>query len=282
MSAPGRAPDSQRAAAASRSVADLRAAIERVRERLEAAARRAGRDPAQITVVAVSKTQPAAAVAAAVEAGLRHFGESRVQEAAAKIPEVARLLGSSQQQPVWRLVGHLQMNKARHAVELFATVDSVDSVRLARTLAQHLSASRPPADRAEQGGQPGVRASTLPSDASPAAKLPILLEVYVGDDPARPGFRPAELVEATAQVLEFPALRVDGLMTVAPLGWDAAATRRAFRQVCALRDLLATTYPRVDFQHLSMGMSDDFELAVEEGSTMVRIGRALFGPRGAR
>jgi pyridoxal phosphate enzyme (YggS family) len=154
----------------------------------------------------------------------------------------------------WHMIGHLQTNKAGQAVELFSMVQSVDSLKLAQAL-----------DR---------RAVALG-----AKRLPVLLEVYVGDDPERPGFRPDSLLDAAAQIIELPGLEVRGLMTVAPLGLDQAATRAAFKSVRELRDKLASAHPRVHFGDLSMGMSDDFELAVEEGSTMVRIGRAIFGSR---
>ncbi len=236
---------------------DLRENTERIRERVSAAALRAGRDPAAVTLIAVSKTHPAEVVVEALRAGLVHFGENRVQEAAEKIPEVARLAAHSNgRRPVWHLIGHLQTNKAKAAAQLFQTVDSVDSVRLATALG----------GRVDPAGEP----------------LPVLLEVYLGDDPGRPGFRLGEVERAVEAVLAVPGISARGLMTVAPLGLDAAATRRVFRQVRELRDRLAAAYPRVDFHQLSMGMSEDFELAVEEGSTAVRIGRALFGPRETR
>jgi pyridoxal phosphate enzyme (YggS family) len=150
------------------------------------------------------------------------------------------------------MVGHLQTNKAASAVELFDRVDSVDSEKLAQALSRRLA-----------HGQ----------------ELSILLEVYVGDDARRPGFRPHELVEATGRILEVPGIRVEGLMTIAPLGGDA---RAAFRHVNALKQTLSESFPRVHFGVLSMGMSDDYVLAIEEGSTEVRIGTALFGPRKPR
>ena len=241
------------------SAPDIQTNLARVCEQVDAAARRVGRDPSEITLLGVTKTHSAAVVVQAVQVGLMSLGENRVQEAAVKIPEVDRLLAAQGQllRPRWHMVGHLQTNKARAAVGLFDTVDSVDSLRLAQTL-----------DRAVQaeGGGP----------------LPVLLEVYFGDDPSRTGFRPDQVSDAAGQILELPHLDVEGLMTIAPLGWDEAATRGVFRALRDLRDRLARAYPRSHWRHLSMGMSEDFVPAIEEGSTIVRIGRAIFGPREAR
>jgi pyridoxal phosphate enzyme (YggS family) len=175
-------------------------------------------------------------------------GENRVQEAASKFPEVRRLLGGAGL-PTFHMVGHLQSNKAAAAVGLFDRVDSVDSLKVAQALSRRLN-----------GG----------------AELPVLIEVYVGDDPSRPGARPEALVELVGQVLEVPGLRVEGIMTIAPLGGGA---RAAFNQVRRLKEGLSQSFPRVHFGVLSMGMSDDYLEAIEEGSTEVRIGTALFGPR---
>jgi PLP dependent protein len=225
--------------------------LRRVADRIAAAAARAGRDPAEVALVGVTKTHPPERVVAGVRAGLRVLGENRVQEAAAKIGAVDEMLRSQGlAPPTWHLIGHLQSNKVAHALRLFQVIESVDSVHLAEAL--------------------NKRAAT---------RVPILLEVYVGEDPARPGFRPAELEPALGAIAALPGLEVRGLMTVAPLGWGADATRGAFARVRGLRDSLAARYPHVHLGVLSMGMSDDFELAVEEGSTSVRIGRALFGRR---
>ena len=225
--------------------------LARVRESIAEAARRAGRQPEEITLVGVSKTHAPEAIVAAIGAGLRHVGENRVQEAAEKFPTVRQLL-SGDAAPVFHMIGHLQTNKAGSAVGLFDRVDSVDSLKLAQALSRRLDGPR---------------------------ELPVLIEVYVGNDPKRPGVRPEELVETVGRVLEVPGLRVEGLMTVAPL--DAAA-RAAFIRVRNLKVTLSESFPRVNFGVLSMGMSDDFQLAIEEGSTEVRIGTALFGPRTPR
>ena len=222
--------------------------IERVTDSIAEAAVKAGRRPDEITLVGVSKTRPPERIAEAVRAGLRHIGENRVQEAAEKFPRVMELL-AGQEPPVCHLVGHLQTNKAAAAVGLFDRVDSVDSLKLAQALVRRL-----------EGGR----------------VLPVLIEVYVGDDPGRPGVRPAELVEVVGQILEVPGLRVEGLMTVAPLGGDA---RAAFASVREQKLTLSKAFPAVHFGVLSMGMSDDYRAAISEGSTEVRIGTALFGPR---
>jgi pyridoxal phosphate enzyme (YggS family) len=221
-----------------------------LRDNIAAAALQAGRQPDEITLVGVSKTRPAESVVAAIAAGLVHFGENRVQEAALKIPLVKQ--GRDGQPILFHMIGHLQSNKAGSAVGLFDSIDSVDSLHLAQALGRRLQLD----GRGEL--------------------LAVRLEVYVGDDAHRPGLRPDHLVEAAGQILEVPGLRVEGLMTVAPLGGDA---RAAFARVRALKDTLAETFPRVHFGVLSMGMSDDYVLAIQEGSTEIRIGTALFGPR---
>ena len=214
--------------------------------RIAAAAARAGRDPAGVTLVAVSKTVSAARVRAAVAARLDVLGENRVQEAAGKIPEVP---GAR-----WHLLGPLQSNKARRAVELFDMIQAVDSDDLVRRL-----------DR-------------IAAEVRPGRPLSILLQVNVADDPAKAGFGAEALEAVIPRMLDLPNLRIDGLMTIGRLVETAEAARPTFR---ALRDLsaaLRTRWPRLGSE-LSMGMSDDYEVAVEEGATLVRVGRALFGER---
>jgi pyridoxal phosphate enzyme (YggS family) len=225
--------------------------LARVRDSIAEAAERAGRQVDEITLIGMSKTRPAEAIAEAVRAGLRHVGENRVQEAVEKLPTVHQLL-VGEPTPVFHMVGHLQTNKAGIAVGIFDRVDSVDSLKLAQALSRRLNGAR---------------------------ELPVLVEVYVGDDANRPGVRPEQAIDAVGAILEVPGLRVEGLMTVAPLGGDA---RAAFIQVRELKVTLSETFPRVHFGVLSMGMSDDYLVAIEEGSTEVRIGTALFGPRMTR
>jgi pyridoxal phosphate enzyme (YggS family) len=222
--------------------------LERVTDSVAEVALAAGRRPDEITLVGASKTRSPERIAEVVQAGLRHIGENRVQEAAEKFPLLRQSLRDVEW-PVCHLIGHLQTNKAGTAVGLFDRIDSVDSVKLAQALGRRL-----------EGGR----------------ILPVLVEVYVGDDPERPGVRINELVDVVGQILEVPGLRVDGLMTVAPLGGDA---RTAFLRVRQQKEILAAAFPAVNFGVLSMGMSDDYREAIREGSTEVRIGTALFGPR---
>lgn len=216
--------------------------LDAVRGRIAAACARAGRDPAGVTIVAVSKSFGPDAVLDLYRAGQRHFGENRVQEAAAKIPEVARA-GAT---PVWHLVGHLQTNKVTAALRLFAILHSVDSLKLAEAIARR--AERP---------------------------VDILLEVNVAREPAKYGFDPSEVSRAVKAVSQLPNLNLRGLMTVAPLVENPEDVRPVFRTLRELRDAHGLA-------ELSMGMTNDFEVAVEEGATLVRIGRALFGERQER
>ena len=222
-----------------------------VRERIDAAAIRAGRRSGDIALMAVSKTFPAARIREAYEAGVRLFGENRVQEFAGKIDSLRDLRDAE-----FHLIGHLQSNKAGKAVELFAAVDSVDSLRLA----QKLNAS------AEQSGK----------------KISALIEINVGGETAKsgvaPGSRELEKLLSGAQAL--PHLKFRGLMTVPPFGDDPQQARPYFRQLRELRDQIAAKkLPALDVSTLSMGMSHDFEVAIEEGSTCVRVGTAIFGAR---
>lgn len=237
----------------------IRRNVERVWERIARAAARSGRAGTDVTLVAVTKGHPPEFVVAAYRAGVRDFGENRVQEAAAKIPEVNRLLSSAGEAgtlpPVrWHLIGHLQTNKVRHACSLFQVVHSVDSLRLAEAL-----------NRAN---------SRLGSNP-----LPVLLEVNVAREDSKFGLPPEAVIAAAGHVLELPSLRLVGLMTVAPRVAHPETVRPVFQQLRLLSESLRRCYPRLGWLHLSMGMTDDFEVAVEEGATMVRVGRAIFGER---
>ena len=211
-----------------------------VRQRIDAACKRAGRSAGDVTLVGVSKGAPARAVAEACAAGLTDVGENRVQEAAAKIPAVSAL----SHQPTWHLIGHLQTNKAKTATRLFDILHSVDSLRLAQALSR----------RANE-------------------RLPVLLEVNVAQDAAKFGFAPEEVTSALAAIAALPNLDVRGLMTIAPLTDDPETSRPVFRRLRELGDAL-------NLAELSMGMTGDFEVAIEEGATMIRVGRAIFGPGG--
>jgi PLP dependent protein len=230
---------------------DLAGNLRRVTDEIGQAAVRAGRGASEVTLVGVSKTHTAEEVVAIIRAVLWHIGENRVQEAQAKFPRVLSLLGDASP-PAFHMVGHLQTNKVHAAVGLFQRVDSVDNVKLAQALSRR-----------------------VPDGST----LPILVEVYVGDDASRPGVRPPALVDVVGSVLELPRLRVEGLMSMAPLGANA---RAAFAEVRALKESLSAAFPAVHFGVLSMGMSEDYREAILEGSTEVRIGTALFGPRQSR
>lgn len=220
--------------------------LEGVRKRIARAAIRAGREASDITIVAVSKTFPAAAIRSAFEAGLRHFGENRVQEWESKQPELRDLAAT------WHLVGHLQSNKARRAVHLFSRVDSVDSLALARKL-----------DAAAVEKQ---------------KKLPVLIEVQLSEEAAKSGVAESELPALGEAISNLPHLELLGLMTVPPYSDDPERVRAYFQKLRKRRDEL----PRVlgkSLPVLSMGMSHDFEVAIEEGATEIRIGTAIFGER---
>jgi pyridoxal phosphate enzyme (YggS family) len=244
-------------------VAAFEAARAVVLERIARACATAGRDPAAVRLVAVSKTVPAERIRAAVAAGLTTLGENRVQEAESK---VAAVPGAR-----WHLIGPLQSNKARRAVETFETIESVDSVELAARLDRVVRDLR----RLE----PDV---PVPEDL----RLPVLLQVNVDDDPAKAGFQPIDLQPAIASLARLGALRIDGLMTIGRLVDDPEAARPTFRRLGELSAELrahAPTDPRAPGPglgpELSMGMTDDYPIAVEEGATIVRVGRALFGAR---
>jgi len=226
--------------------------IDSVRKRIEAAARRAGRDPAEITLVAVSKTQPPEAVVAATRAGLHLFGENRVEEAGPKAEAVARLLAPAAA-PTWHMVGHVQSRKAADVLPWAAMVHSVDSVKLAERLSRFC---------VEAGLQ-----------------RTILLEVNVTGETSKYGLAPEELPGAVEATAPLPGLRLEGLMTMAPIAAEPESVRPVFVRLRALKETMAQRYPGVSWRHLSMGMTDDFEVAIEEGATMVRIGRAIFGER---
>ena len=233
-------------------IGDVAAARERVLATIAEAAHRAGRDPTLVRLVAVTKQVPAERVQAAVAAGLTELGENRVQEAAAKIPLVSA--GTAEVAPRWHLVGPLQSNKARRAVELFEVVESVDSLDLA------------------------VRLDRLTRELRPGRPLPVLLQVNVDADPAKAGFSPAALERELAAIVALDGLRVEGLMTVGRLVPTAEAARPTFRALRELSERLRGSQPGLGGD-LSMGMTDDYGVAVEEGATIVRIGRALFGER---
>lgn len=232
----------------------LAARLAEVRERIAAAARLAGRGPEEICLIAVSKTHSAATVAAAIRSGLRVFGESRVQEA---IEKQRAIRSSSQPLPAieWHLIGHLQANKARFVPETFQWIHSLDSIVLARRV----------------------------GDASHAAGVTInaLIQVNVAGDSRKHGITPQELHPLVESLLQanISGLSMRGLMTIGRLDAGLADTQRVFAQLRTLRDGVSRTFGLREFRELSMGMTADFEAAIAEGATMVRVGSAVFGDR---
>ncbi len=229
----------------------IRDNVMRVQERIAADAQKSGRRGQEVTLIGVSKTQPAEAVRAAYEAGLRHFGENRVQEWEGKRGALGDL------QATWHLVGHLQSNKAGRAGAIFHSVDSVDDFAVAQRL-----------DRARSA-----------SDA--LQKLRVLLEVRVAPEETKSGVEIANARVLAEQIATLPTLELAGLMCIPPFLEDAEKARPYFRSLRQLRDELATKLGRA-FPALSMGMSHDFEVAIEEGATEVRIGTAIFGSRATK
>ncbi len=216
-----------------------------IQQRIAAACARAGRDPSSVTLIAVSKTHPPAAIQLAADAGLLTFGENKVQEAKAKIPLCPGKLR-------WHFIGHLQSNKCRDAVELFSMIQSVDSLALAQELNKRCEAA--------------------------AKTMPVLLEVNVAGEASKFGYPPERLLAELVALNALPRLEIHGLMTVPPYVTDPEKARPHFRRLRELKTecekILGAPLP-----HLSMGMSGDFEVAIEEGATMVRVGTALFGER---
>jgi len=223
----------------------------RVQERIAAAARKAGRRSEEITLIGVAKTQPAEAIRVAYEAGLRHFGENRVQEWEGKRGALGDL------QATWHLVGHLQGNKAARAAGLFQSVDSVDDFALAQRL-----------DRARDG-------------QNAERKLRVLLEVRVEEEESKSGVRAEQAAALVAKVVALSHLELAGLMCIPPFLEDVEQVRPYFRRLRELRDSFAHTIGR-GLPVLSMGMSHDFEVAIEEGATEVRVGTAIFDSRTAK
>jgi len=235
---------------------DIAAHLRSVQARIADAALRTGRDPAQIRLVAVTKTLSTDRIGAAYALGLRHFGENRVEEAAGKVSALPPDI-------TWHMIGHIQSRKAKQVVQLMHCIHSVDSLRLAVRL-DRLSVRR-------------------------LSPLPVLLEINVAGESSKSGFPAARwsadpherqsLFSGIGQLLALPHLKVEGLMTIAPIVAEAEQARPVFASLRRLRDELGSQFPGSDWPHLSMGMTDDFEIAIEEGATIVRIGRAIFGQR---
>jgi len=224
---------------------DLAANLDLIRQRIASACDRAGRDSSSVTLLAVTKSQPPEAVRAAADLGLTLFGENKVQEAKAKIPLCPGRLR-------WHMIGHLQTNKCHDAVELFEMIQGVDSLHLAQEINK----------RAEQASK----------------TMPVLLEVNVAGESTKFGYQPEKLLAELKAINALPRVEVHGLMTMAPWTSEPEKVRPVFRRLRELKaqceEVLGAPLP-----HLSMGMTSDFEVAIEEGATLVRIGTALFGPR---
>jgi pyridoxal phosphate enzyme (YggS family) len=217
----------------------IRENIQEVQKRIETACKRSGRLLHEITLVAVTKSVDAAAIASAYEYGIKHFGENRVQEAEKKIEELATL----RQSITWHMIGHVQTNKVKPVTRLFNIVQSVDSIRLATSLNMQTQGT-----------------------------LPILVQVNVSGENTKSGFSVDEVNTAISEINHLSHLDIKGLMTIAPWTDNMEEIRSVFRTLRELRDKLG-------LEHLSMGMTDDYEIAIEEGATIVRIGRAIFGKR---
>jgi PLP dependent protein len=224
----------------------LRESLPRVRERIAASLERAGRPPDSTAIVAVTKCHPVEAARAALSAGLRMLGENRVQELESK----RATLGTAAE---WHLIGHLQRNKVRKALALIDLLHSLDSLRLAHVVAAE----------AERAG----------------LLVPVLVQVNVSGEATKGGFNADQIIETVGTACDLPTLRVRGLMTMAPWTEDEGILRQTFRRMRELSERCAREIPGFVPGHLSMGMSNDYEIAVEEGSTMVRLGTTLFGER---
>lgn len=224
----------------------LASRVAEVRERIERARERAGRTDA-VTLVAVTKTHPAETVAAALRAGVTDVGENRVQELEPKVAAVGR--GAVR----WHLIGHLQRNKVAKALPLFDLLHSLDSLRLAETLSA-------------EAVKAGVTAR-------------VLIEVNAVGEESKGGFPAAEVVDAVGRIAALPGIELRGMMTMAPFTGDEAVIRRAFATTRRLAEEAARQVQGFTAEHLSMGMSNDYEIAVEEGATLVRVGSSIFGER---
>lgn len=232
------------------SLPTLRERFEDVRSRVDTAARRVGRNPAEVTLVAISKTHPAELLREGLDAGITDLGENRVQEAESKISELGRASAR------WHLVGHLQSNKAARAVQLFDCIHSLDSAELAERLNRVCAA---------EGRE----------------QLSVLIQVDLGGEESKTGIDPAKLPELLQSLRDCPQLRLIGLMTLPPYFENPDCARPYFKTLRTLRDKLQLEGHFGERRgELSMGMSHDFEIAIEEGATMVRVGTAIFGERG--
>ena len=247
-------------------MSELAANIEEVQRRITAAAQRSGRQSKEITLVAVTKTYPLETVIGAYQAGLRHFGENRTQEGRDKVTRMRQWLAddSTCEVPVWHFIGHLQTRQVGDMLGYFDLTHAVDSLKLAQRISR----------LAKRDDYPPVH---------------VLLQCNVSGEDAKSGFNLVDWANQAPQFTEFMSvieqiaaldkISIQGLMTMAPFVDDPEETRPVFKSLAALRERLAHELPEIDWLHLSMGMTNDFEVAIEEGATIVRVGRALFGER---
>jgi len=221
--------------------------VKNVKTRIEKAALRVGRKPESVTLIAVTKTVGTARIQEALSAGIRHFGENRIQEAKDKIPGIGRAAQ-------WHLIGHLQTNKARQAVALFDRIHSVDSLRVAEALQREAEKKK--------------------------KRLPVLIQVNIAGEERKSGVEAEGVLDLIQAISKMENLLVEGLMTIPPYDENPEETRPVYKRLREVwGEVKAIKLPRVNMQHLSMGMSHDFETAVEEGATLVRVGTAIFGER---
>lgn len=232
----------------------LRDRLNEIERRMREACRRSGREVGEVTLVGVSKTFPASVIREGIEAGLRVLGENRVQEAAAKMPELAATCATHG--VTWHLIGHLQSNKVRRAVELFTMIHSVDSLRLAG------------------------RIDAVCGEIGSGRRMPVLVEVNLGGEATKAGISPTEAPAICEMMAKLPHIELCGLMTVPPAVADPGGARPFFARLRQMRDeILRHGFVSPSFIHLSMGMSHDFEVAIEEGATLIRVGTSIFGRR---
>ncbi|GAC1647642.1 MAG: YggS family pyridoxal phosphate-dependent enzyme [Ktedonobacteraceae bacterium] len=224
--------------------------IAAVQSNIVQAAERAGRRADEVTLVAVSKTKPVELIKLAYDLGLHDFGENRVQDA---LPKIAEFRHAGLQPVTWHMIGHLQRNKVNKVVGSFESVQSVDSLQLAQALNAHA--------------------------AELEVRIAVLLQVNVSGEASKEGMTPEEAPTLAQQIVTLPQLDVQGLMTIAPLVQNPEEVRPVFRALRELRDSLRKQVPKSTWHHLSMGMTDDYCIAIEEGATIVRVGRAIFGER---
>jgi pyridoxal phosphate enzyme (YggS family) len=236
--------------------------LERIRGRIAGAARKVGRRTQEITLVAISKTHPADRIREAYELGVRHFGENRIQEWESKKNLLADLNAT------WHMVGHLQSNKAARAVRLFQRIDSVDGSSLVQRL------DREQNNQQLEGGDPGGSRASAAMD-----RMPVLIEVKLDAKSAKSGVSCEDLESLAKQIMDLSHLELMGIMTVPPYFHEPEYARSYFRRLRELRDSLRGQFGAESFPVLSMGMSHDFEIAIEEGATEIRVGTALFGER---